>query len=130
MTTLREFWQFLTRERGRTRSPGKRKKQRGIALLAVMIAIAIILVVTSQFGSNTNADLIAAANYRDKMRAHFLARSAASLSELVIRIQQRLDNTKETRGMQITDFADQVLLAFCGNPEEVQAAVGFSPSLA
>jgi type II secretory pathway component PulK len=130
MTPTRAIWTFLTRPRGRVRSQTKRRKQRGVALLAVMIALAIILVVTSQFGSNTNADLIAASNYRDKMRAHFLARSAANLSELVIRIQQRLDNQKETRGMQITDFADQVLLAFCGNPEEVQAAVGFSPSLA
>jgi general secretion pathway protein K len=126
------IWTFLTRERGRVRrrSPQKRRKQRGVALVAVMIAIAIILVITNQFGSNTNADMIAAANYRDKMRAHFLARSAANLAELVIRIQQRLDNQKETRGLQITDFADQVLLAFCGNPEEVQAAIGFSPSLA
>lgn len=132
MRPFTAIWTFLTRERGRARarSPKQRRKQRGVALVAVMIAIAIILVITNQFGSNTNADMIAAANYRDKMRAHFLARSAANLAELVIRIQQRLDNQKETRGLQITDFADQVLLAFCGNPEEVQAAIGFSPSLA
>ena len=45
----------------------------------------------------------------------------------MIRLQQRIDNIKQLRGMvQITDFADQVLLAFCGSAEEVQAAVGFS----
>jgi hypothetical protein len=30
--------------------------------------------------------------------------------------------------MRITDFADQVLLAFCGNPEQVQSVIGFSSS--
>ena len=54
--------------------------------------------------------MIAAANYRDQMRAHFLARSAQNLAELVIRLQQRIDNIKQLRGtVQITDFADQVL---------------------
>jgi Tfp pilus assembly protein PilX len=111
--------------------PAKRKRetQQGIALVTVLIAIAITLVMTSQFGTTTNIDLFAAANYRDQMRAHFLARSAQNLAELVIRLQQRLDNIKELSGMvQITDFADQIMLAFCGSPEEVQAAVGFSTS--
>jgi hypothetical protein len=43
----------------------------------------------------------------------------------VIRIQQRIDNTKELSGQfQITDWANQVMLAFCGNPDEVRDAVG------
>lgn len=96
-----------------------------------MLAIAFTIVLSNQFGSSTNVDLIAAANYRDQMRSHFLARSAANLSELVIRLQQRIDNIKELRGtVQITDFADQVLLAFCGSSEEVMAAVGFDSSTA
>jgi type II secretory pathway component PulK len=124
---LRAVWTFLNRERGRVRTPKKRRKQRGVALVIVTLALAIILAITTQFGTATNVDIIAAANYRDQMRSHFLARSALDLSELVIRLQQRLDNIKELRGqVQITDFADQVLLAFCGNPEEVQAAVGLS----
>jgi general secretion pathway protein K len=126
---------FLLRERtlgGKPRSPARRKRarQRGVALVAVMVAMAITLAITNEFGTSTNVDMMAAANYRDQMRAHFLARSAANLSELVIRVQQRLDNVKELReaGIRITDFADQVLLAFCGNPEEVQAAIGLSSS--
>ena len=118
-------------ERAKMTSTGKqrrRQRQRGVALIAVLVAIAIILVMTNQFGSTTNVDLFAAANHRDQMRAHFLARSAANLSELVIRLQQRIDNTKDLRGqVQITDFADQVILAFCGGAEEVKSAVGFSP---
>jgi general secretion pathway protein K len=136
LTTLTTLKDALLRERtlGRRppRSPARRRRvrQRGIALVAVMIALAITLVISNEFGTSTNIDLMAAANYRDQMRAHFLARSATNLAELVIRVQQRIDNVQQLRdsGIRITDFADQVLLAFCGNPEEVQAAIGLSSS--
>ncbi|MBS1118812.1 MAG: hypothetical protein H6Q90_1040 [Deltaproteobacteria bacterium] len=129
MKPLAVIWDFLTRARGPRRMRQRRRKQRGVALLAVLVALAIILVMTSQFGTETNIDLFAAANGRDQMRSHFLARSATNLAELVIRLQQRIDNIKQLRGqVQITDFADQVVLAFCGGAEEVKSAVGFSPS--
>jgi type II secretory pathway component PulK len=136
LTTLATaFKQFLLRERtlGRTPPPParrRRNRQRGVALIAVLISIAISLVIVNEFGTSTSVDLTAAANYRDQMRSHFLARSALNLSELVIRIQQRIDNVQQMRdaGIRITDFADQVLLAFCGNPEQVQGMVGFSSS--
>jgi len=138
MRVFSTIWTFLTTERslggkrprtGPRRRRLRRRRERGVALVAVLIAIAMTLVISNQFGTNTNVDLMASANYQDRMRAHFLARSAANLSELVIRLQQRIDNIEQLRGMvQITDFADQVLLAFCGSPEEVQAAVGFDPS--
>ncbi len=135
MKPMIAIWKFLTTEHslggnGRSRPRrAKRRSQRGIALITVLIAIAMTLVISNQFGTTTNIDMIAAANYRDQMRSQFLARSALNLSELVIRLQQRIDNVKELRGMvQITDFADQVLLAFCGGEEEIQAAVGFSAS--
>ncbi|MGE0546846.1 MAG: hypothetical protein AB7O24_03925 [Kofleriaceae bacterium] len=133
-------WRFLTAPRSfatpapvpvAVRSPKlqrRHRRQRGIALIMVITAMALMLVIASKFSTSTNIDLIGAANYRDHMRANFLAQSAANLSELVIRLQQRLDNVKQLRGLiQITDFADQVLMAFCGTSEEVQDAVGFSP---
>jgi general secretion pathway protein K len=107
----------------------KRDKQRGVALIAVLIAIAITIVITGEFGNATTTDISAAANYRDQMRAHFLARSAQNLAELVIRIQSRLDNIKELRGqVQITDWADQLVLPFCGGADEVRDMIGFSSS--
>jgi general secretion pathway protein K len=133
MSAFKHIWHFLNKERtlapGKPRPRKRKRKQRGVALVMVLIAIAITLVMTNQFATTTNIDMFAAANYRDQMRAHFLARSAQNLSELVIRLQQRVDNVKELSGMiQLTDFADQLILAFCGGPEEVQAAVGFSTS--
>jgi general secretion pathway protein K len=105
----------------------KRNNQRGIALMVVMICIAITIVISNEFGTATTTDITASANYRDQMRAHFLARSAQNLAELVVRIQQRLDNIKELRGqVQITDFADQLVLPFCGDAEQVRDMIGFS----
>lgn len=107
----------------------KRNTQRGVALIAVLIAIAITLVISSEFGTATTTDISAAANHRDSMRAHFLARSAQNLAELVVRIQQRLDNIKEFRGqVQITDFADSLILPFCGGADEVRDMIGVSTS--
>src|SRR5215470_10094524 len=102
MTLFSAIKDALLRERTLGRRPPsparrKRNRQRGVALVAVMIAIAIVLVFTNEFGTSTTVDLTAAANYRDQMRAHFLARSAINLSELVIRVQQRLDNIQQLR---------------------------------
>jgi general secretion pathway protein K len=106
----------------------KRNKERGIAIVTVMIAIGITLIISSEFGTTTSTDMVSAANYRDQMRAHFLARSAMDFGELIIRIQTRLDNVKMLRGqVQITDYADQLIIPFCGSAAEVQDAVGFSP---
>ncbi len=109
--------------------PSKRNRERGIALMTVMIAIAITLVMTNEFGQSTNTDMVAAANYRDEMRAHFLARSAQNLAELVIQVQAQVDKARAQIGpVQITDYADQLILPFCGDAEQVQDAIGFSTS--
>jgi general secretion pathway protein K len=97
-------------------------KQRGIALVMVMIAISIILAITNQFGTNATIDMMAAANYRDQMRAHFLARSALNISELVIRMQAEVES--QFKGVQITDYADQLMMAFCGDRNEISEALG------
>ena len=114
----------------RARSTAKavrRTNERGIALVTVLIAIAITLVMTNEFGTTTNSDMIAAANYRDEMRAHFLARSAQNLAELVIQVQMQVDKARKQIGpIQITDYADMMILPFCGDREQVQDAIGMS----
>lgn len=140
--TLTICWTFLTRERSLRRgvraAPAnrarKRRRQRGVAIITVLIALSLTLVLTNQFSTTTNVDLIAAANYRDQVRAHFLARSALNLSEFVIRLQRMLDaagpEVKQFIGdAQVTEFANQLMLAFCGSPEEVKSAVGNAASL-
>jgi general secretion pathway protein K len=107
----------------------KRRKQKmftqqGVALIAVMLALVGILIMTNDFGTKTNLDAIGAANSRDQMRAHFLARSALNLSELVIRLQQRIDNIQQLRGIQITEFADMLMTAFGGDKQQVGDLLG------
>ncbi|HEU4611095.1 MAG TPA: hypothetical protein VFS15_03420, partial [Kofleriaceae bacterium] len=105
----------------------RRNRQRGVALIAVLIAIAITIVISNEFGTATTTDISAAANYRDRMRAHFLARSAQNLAELLIRIQQRLDNNELLRGVvQITDpeIAGLIMGPFCGGPDEIRDLLG------
>jgi len=101
-----------------------RNGQRGVALLAVMTAIAVCLVIASDFGTQSTLDTLAAANHRDTVRAHFLARSALDLSELIIRLQQRVDNIEQLKGIQITDFADMLMPAFCGSGDEFRDFLG------
>jgi Type II secretion system (T2SS), protein K len=97
-------------------------KERGIALVMVMIAISIVLAITNQFATNANIDMIAAANYRDQMRAHFLSRTALNVSELIIRLQGELE--KQFKGLELTDYADQFMMAFCGDRSEISEALG------
>lgn len=107
-----------------------RERERGSAILAAVVAISVILLISNQFGTNTESDLASAANQRDAMRASFLAKSATNIAELVVRLQQRIDNIEMAGGIQITDFADQLMLALCGTDEEVTAAIGVPPSQA
>ncbi|HWO21367.1 MAG TPA: hypothetical protein VNO30_21515 [Kofleriaceae bacterium] len=135
-------WTFLTRERSLRRGGApapaappaqrKRRKQRGVAIITVLIALSLTLILTTQFGTATNIDLIAAANYRDQMRAHFLSRSALNFTEFVVRLQQILDKPavqQQIGPVQVTEFANQLMLAFCGTSQEVRAAVGDAATL-
>ena len=103
---LTACWTFLTRERslrgGAAVAPARRKRgrQRGIAVLIVLVAISLTIVLTTQFSTSTTIDLIAAANHRDQMRAHFLARSAINFTEIVIRLQQKLDGASNQKGFE------------------------------
>lgn len=102
----------------------KHFSQQGVALIAAMLALVGILVMTNDFGTRTNLDAVGAANSRDQMRAHYLARSALGLSELVIRLQQRLDNIQQLKGIQITEFADMLMTAFGGDKQQVGDLLG------
>jgi general secretion pathway protein K len=97
-------------------------KQRGIALVMVMIAVSIALAITNQFGTSATIDMMAAANYRDQMRAHFLARTALNVSELIIRMQGKVES--QFPGVKLTDYADQFMMAFCGDRNEISEALG------
>lgn len=112
----------------------KPPKQRGIAILAVVTAIAIALMIVNEFATRTTIDMLQAKNTLDQTRGHFLARSAINLGELLLRMQNLLDQDFKRKGMitklnggmliQVTGLSDQLMSAFGGDAEQVQKAIG------
>lgn len=100
-----------------------RRQEGGFAIIAVTLAILFLVAMTVEFDTNTNVDTIAAANVRDDVRTHFLARSGVNLSRLLIEVQtQLLDRYRKQLGnVQIADFAPLIIGGFGGSPEEVKA---------
>ncbi len=76
------------RRRLRAQQPLSRK-QRGVAMLIVLTWLALMISVIGEFTYGTTVDAAQAANARDELRAHYLARSSVSLSRLLIKIQQQ-----------------------------------------
>jgi general secretion pathway protein K len=76
------------RQRLRAAHPLSRK-QRGVAMLIVLTWLALMISVIGEFTYGTTVDAAQAANARDELRAHYLARSSVSLSRLLIKIQQQ-----------------------------------------
>src|SRR5688572_15614460 len=79
-------WHTL-KERHRTRGRGQR--QSGVALLVTISVLALLIALVSEFTYETAIYSAQAANARDEVRAHYLARSSIALSRLLVRIQQK-----------------------------------------
>ena len=63
--------------------------ERGVAMLVVLTWLALMISLVSEFTYGTTVDAAQAANARDELRAHYLARSSVNLSRLLIKIQQK-----------------------------------------
>jgi general secretion pathway protein K len=83
-----------------------RPKERGVAMLIVLTWLALMISVIGDFTYGTSIDASQAANARDEIRAHYLARSAVNLSRLLIKIQQQfVDPTMNQARQMIQKFA-------------------------
>lgn len=110
----------------RLRRPVRMTRQRGIALIAVTVTLAVLGAVAADFAYNARVDLEAAANARDQLRAEYLARSGIQLSRLLLKVQQKvLDPNKRFIGdIQIADYAPYLMKAFGGDAEERAGLLG------
>lgn len=111
----------------------RRDPESGVALLVTISALAMLIALVAQFSYDTTIQLTAAANARDEVRAHYMARSAVSLSRLLIRIQhkfvepimqsaqQLLKSSVGDLGisLRVTDYAGPLMGFFGGSKEEV-----------
>ena len=80
-----------------TRRPTARR-ERGAALLLVLMVVAIVTVLATELAYDTRVSLQIAANARDELRASYQARGAVALARLVLHFQQRLDQAGGAAG--------------------------------
>jgi len=118
----------------RFRHRGERDRQSGVALLVTISALSLLIALVSQFAYGTTVDAAQAANARDELRAHYLARSAMALSRLLIKIQLKFvepvmaqaqkmlnDVAGQDLGisLRVTDYTGPLLGFFSGNEADV-----------
>jgi hypothetical protein len=65
------------------------RKEKGVALLIVITWLALMTALVGELTFGTAVDTAQAANARDELKAHYMARSAVNLSRLLIKIQKR-----------------------------------------
>jgi general secretion pathway protein K len=121
---------LVRRSRGRTQRDG----QSGVALLVTISALSLLIALVSQFSYGTTVDVSQAANARDELRAHYLARSAMELSRMLIKIQLKFvepimatarnmlaEMAGEDLGisLRVTDYTGPLLGFFSGNKTDV-----------
>ncbi len=120
--------------RRRFRDRRGRDRQSGVALLVTISALSLLIALVSQFSYATTVDVAQAANARDELRAHYLARSAMELSRMLIKIQltfvepimaqaQKMlaDMAGQDLGisLRVTDYTGPLLGFFAGNKTDV-----------
>lgn len=111
-----------------------RDRQSGVALLVTISALSMLIALVSQFTFGTTVDSAQAANARDELRAHYLARSAVELSRMLIKIQLKFvepimqtaqnmlnDMAGQDLGisLRVTDYTGPLLGFFSGNKTDV-----------
>jgi general secretion pathway protein K len=84
-------------------------------MLVVMTWLALMIALVSEFTYGTTVDAAQAANARDELRAHYLARSGVNLSRLLIKIQQKFVDPSMNQ-------AKQLLSQFMGPPSGSSAS--------
>jgi general secretion pathway protein K len=98
-----------------------RVRERGIALVMVMGAIAILTVMLAEFQDETSAELAAATAQRDAIQAEYFARSAVNLSRLLVASEPTMRKAiaplfmmlkKTPPQLPVWEFSDRLLGAF------------------
>jgi general secretion pathway protein K len=124
----------------RFRARKRRDRQSGVALLVTISALSMLIALVSQFSYGTTVDAAQAANARDELRAHYLARSAMEISRMLIKIQlkfvepimaqaqQMLASMNEGQdlgiSLRVTDYTPMLLGFFNGIKSDVSMLSG------
>ncbi|MBE2252318.1 MAG: hypothetical protein IAE78_22480, partial [Myxococcus sp.] len=91
-------------------TPRRRRGERGVALLLVLVGIAVLSLVANEVRYNSMVELRLATNQRDELRATYLARSGIAMSRLMLRFQKQMD------AMPIPNFGGMLQGILGSNP--------------
>ena len=117
----------------------RRRRERGIALVMVMGAIAILTVMLAEFQDETSAELAAATAQRDGIQAEYVAKSALNLARLLIASEPSMRKAiaplfammkRTPPQLPLWEFSDRLLGAF-NDPDatkEFGATMGVDPN--
>jgi general secretion pathway protein K len=114
----RKTTQALRRQRARAR---RRKQERGVALIMVLSAIAVLTVMLAELQEDTSAELAAALADRDSVQAEYFAKSSINLSRLLIASEPTIRQAiaplfmlmkRTPPQLPVWEFSDRLLGAF------------------
>ncbi|MGH7270413.1 MAG: general secretion pathway protein GspK, partial [Polyangiaceae bacterium] len=106
---------------GRAKRRSRVRSERGVALIMVLGAIAIMVVMLGEFQDDAGAELSAATAVRDSVKAEYFARSAINLSRLLIAAEPTMRAAiaplfvlmkRTPPQLPVWQYADRVLGAF------------------
>ncbi|HET9553526.1 MAG TPA: hypothetical protein VFP50_11205 [Anaeromyxobacteraceae bacterium] len=89
----------------RPTSERARRRERGAALLVVMVAVALVTALAVDLAYQARVSLQIAGNGRDELRAEAAARGAVALSRLVLHFQSQLDEASARTGAMLGQVA-------------------------
>ncbi len=99
----------------------RRLRERGVALIMVLGAIAIMIVMLAEFQDDTGAEFAAATGARDGVQAEYFARSAVNLSRLLVAAEPTMRSAiapllmllgQKAPQLPVWTYADRILGAF------------------
>ncbi len=99
----------------------RRNRERGIAIIMVVAAIAVLTVMLAEFQDETSASVASATADRDGVKAEYMARSAVNLARLVIASEPTVRAAisplymllkSKPPQLPVWEFSDRLLAAF------------------
>lgn len=112
----------------------RRERERGIALVMVLGAIALLTVMLAEFQDDTSAEVASALADRDGVQAEYIARSAINLGRLLIAMEPTVRQAisplyvlmkQKAPQIPVWEFSDRLLGAF----NDQESARDFSSTL-
>ena len=76
-----------------------RLRERGIALIMVLLCIAVLTAVVVQFSQDAHIDYSLAVNETDEVRAYYLARSGLNLYKMILTADQKIAGNAQLKQM-------------------------------